>query len=277
MSIERDEAVQGWPSYSGLTNFKSLPNLLLDAYPGASAAYATKRMSRTYTGNCIQVRRSIDNLTQDIGFLGSNLDVVSLLSFVGSSNGFVRIWYDQTSNGRDLVQTTSSQQPQIVSGGSLITDSGIPAISFDNADDSLLGSFTIASTTASLFLVANTVDTSWMVGSGSNGVFVMCTDPGSGSSPDSSAGTPFYYRNNGLPIARTRGSLATAYAINQKMIAIAAPFTTTNFSLWRVFSFNGGAYHLNGLVSGLFLWPTDKTVDKSGINAIIANSLGVVV
>lgn len=102
---------------------------LLDTYPGAGVAYSVRQLSSTYTSNCIEVRRSSDNATQNIGFVNNALDTASLLSFCGAGNGFVKTWYDQSGNALNATQTTNASQLQIVNGGSVITQNSIPTIS----------------------------------------------------------------------------------------------------------------------------------------------------
>jgi hypothetical protein len=72
---------------------------LLDEYPNVKAAYSMRKLSSTYTGACIRVRRSSDNTEQDIGFVNDELDTTALLSFVGSNNGYVTTWYNQKGTG----------------------------------------------------------------------------------------------------------------------------------------------------------------------------------
>ena len=65
-------------------------------------------------------------------------------------DGFVAKWYDQSGNGRDAVQATTTAQPKIVSSGSLITRGGNPAIECDGLNDffnlpSTIDTFTSAS------------------------------------------------------------------------------------------------------------------------------------
>jgi hypothetical protein len=111
---------------------------LLDLYSGAAAAYSLRRLSGTYQGSAIRVRRSSDNAEADIGFdSNGNLDTAALLSFCGVGNGFVTTWYDQSGNGYDATQTTAANQPQIVSGGSVILENGKPALQFDGSNDDL--------------------------------------------------------------------------------------------------------------------------------------------
>lgn len=108
---------------------------LLDEYGGAAAAYSVRRLSSSYSGSLIEVRRSSDNTTQDIGYdSNGDLDTAALLSFVGAGDGFVRTWYDQSGNSNNAQQTTSSRQPQIVNSGSVNTlgTTPKPAINFNN-------------------------------------------------------------------------------------------------------------------------------------------------
>ena len=108
---------------------------LLDTYSGASAAYSLRKLRTAYTGYAIRVRRSSDNTSQDIGFdANGNLDTTSMLSFVGAGNGFVSIWYDQSGNGRNITQSTSIRQPQIVSSGNLILENSKVSVNFDGTN-----------------------------------------------------------------------------------------------------------------------------------------------
>ena len=132
-----------WLNTNGYWTSWSIPPFtgLLDTYSGAAAAYsAARRLSSTYTGSLIRVRRSSDNAEQDIGYNGSNvLDEAALTTFVGADNGFVTTWYDQSGNVRNTSQTTAANQPQIVSSGSVIKELGNPAIKFDGSNDFLNG------------------------------------------------------------------------------------------------------------------------------------------
>lgn len=114
---------------------------LLDMYPGADGAWSLRKVRTAYTGNCIRVRRSTDNVEQNIGFKNGMLDTGVLLAFIGSASGYITILYDQS--GRDaggtlynLIQTTASRQPRIVNAGVLeVDDHGRAAIRFDGSDD----------------------------------------------------------------------------------------------------------------------------------------------
>lgn len=112
---------------------------LLDSYPNAAVAYSLRKLRLLYTGAAIRVRRSSDNTEQDIGFSGSyQLDISSLISFCGSGSGFVTTWYDQSGNGRNAIQTTAANQPQIVSSGSVLNQNSKPSVYFQDSTDRLV-------------------------------------------------------------------------------------------------------------------------------------------
>ena len=107
-------------------------NLLLDDYPNAAAAYSLRKLDKDYTGSAIRVRRSNDNAEQDIGFTSSgDLDTASLKTFVGAgNNGFVTVWYDQSSSNKNIFNTTAAQQPTIIDLGTIQRQNNKPCIVF---------------------------------------------------------------------------------------------------------------------------------------------------
>lgn len=61
--------------------------LLLDIYTGAAAAYSLRKLSGTYTGAPVRVRRDSDGVEADIGFDSSNnLDETALMAHVKYEN-----------------------------------------------------------------------------------------------------------------------------------------------------------------------------------------------
>lgn len=99
----------------------SAGSLILDTYTNAAVAYSLRKLRTAYTGSAIRVRRSSDNTSQDIGFVGNDLDTASLLTFVGAGSGFISEWYDQSGNGLNVSQGTALSQPRIVNAGVLDT------------------------------------------------------------------------------------------------------------------------------------------------------------
>jgi hypothetical protein len=126
------QAKVGWRS--GATAPVVSVSTLLDAYSGAAAAYSLRKLSSTYTGSAIRVRRSSDNTELNIGFdANGDLDTYSLSAFVGTGNGFVTTWYDQSGNDRNATQATAANQPSIVSSGIVINLNNKSSIYFNGS------------------------------------------------------------------------------------------------------------------------------------------------
>lgn len=105
---------------------------ILDQYAGAAAAYSLRALSSAWlAGDVVEVRRSSDSTTQS--FTANEVSNGTLEAFCGVGDGFVSTWYDQSGNGNDATQATTTAQPKIVSAGALVTG----GIDFDGADDSL--------------------------------------------------------------------------------------------------------------------------------------------
>lgn len=114
-------------------------NFPFDLVSGGVVGYSLRRISSSFVGSLIRVRRSSDNAEQDINALANgNLDIASLDAFCAATDGFVTTIYDQSGNLDDMVQATASKQPQIVSGGTTIVDGdGNPIAQFDGTDDTM--------------------------------------------------------------------------------------------------------------------------------------------
>jgi len=120
------------------TNTPTTPSpFLLDNYPNSVAAFSARKLSSTYSGPCMRVRRNFDNTELDIGFTTINgkvvLDSPALMDFVtgpyGSwsftgglyqgvnGTGYVVVWYDQSGNDNHAYQYTPNQQQGVVING----------------------------------------------------------------------------------------------------------------------------------------------------------------
>jgi len=95
-------------------------------------ALSVKQLFPSYNGNCLRVRRSVDNVEQDFGFVNGLLNTSGILSFCGAGSGYVTKIYNQLGNLNDLANSSASAQPRIVSSGSLVTINGNPGIYFDS-------------------------------------------------------------------------------------------------------------------------------------------------
>ena len=107
----------------------------------AGAFSVTRQLLAAYSGSAIKVRRSGDNAETDIGFLNGSLNTASMTAFCvaggGAQHGYITTAYDQSGNGRHVVQATAASQPQIVSSGAVINLNSLPTMDFDGSNDRL--------------------------------------------------------------------------------------------------------------------------------------------
>ena len=98
----------------------TLQNNSLNTTQPIMIGYSLRKLIAAYTGNAVRVRRSTDNAEANIGFTATgDFDEAALRTFAGSGNAFVTIWYDQSGNGKNMVQTNTGWQPQILFNGNL--------------------------------------------------------------------------------------------------------------------------------------------------------------
>lgn len=128
----------------------------------AAAAFSLRKINSVYTGSAIRVRRSTDNVEQDIGFNASgDLNTADLVSFIGGASGFITTWYDQSGNFFNITQATAANQPRIVNAGTIDLLGSRPSIRGD-ATDLLLGgdAFGGSANEVEIFIVTNIYDIS---------------------------------------------------------------------------------------------------------------------
>jgi hypothetical protein len=232
------------PAFLGAQTFASLPILDQLGIP-AAAAYSLRQVRLAAPLAC-RVRRSSDNAVLNIGFTASgDLDTAALLAFVGTGNGFVTIWYDQSGNGRNAAQTDPTQQPRIVSNGAIETQNGRPVVSFDGTDMSLTPSFILGNTVVT---VARRSSTNQPVVESAN---LLPTDRGLwGLRSDSTDYTTHLnYGINGGPLNATN---ADGFPINVLQIVsqtVAKGSVATTESIWRIGGGDTGYVRLNGFIS----------------------------
>jgi hypothetical protein len=214
-----------------------------------SVAYGLRRLSRFWTGAAIRVMRTSDDAELDIGFIGEDLDVVTLLAFVGSGNGEIVIWYDQSGNGRHAV-STAGRRPRIVNAGVLDIANGKPAVRF-NGSNTFFSGVSLPLSQLTLISVLNdvtqapTIRYSIGTGSGSPGRGIFSSFTGFvPPTPNASLG---YIPDAGAPVVQT-GFLPT---IGQSYV-VSLTTTATESSIWANGGNNGtgGKITLNQLFIG---------------------------
>src|SRR6476469_4322821 len=115
----------------------------------SQAAYSTRKLSSSYNGLALRVRRA-DNALADVAFdanggvsgtstvtLVSGGSTMSFASFYSGTSCYVQTWYDQSGKGRNAVQATASSQPAIINNGTPYTFNGRFSLNFDGSSDEL--------------------------------------------------------------------------------------------------------------------------------------------
>jgi hypothetical protein len=229
-----------------LRGFKCVLDLI---FAIAFVAYGLRRLSRFWTGAAIRVMRTSDDAELDIGFIGEDLDVVTLLAFVGLANGEIVIWYDQSGNGRHAV-STAGRRPRIVNAGVLDIANGKPAVRF-NGSNTFFSGVSLPLSQLTLISVLNdvtqapTIRYSIGTGSGSPGRGIFSSFTGFvPPTPNASLG---YIPDAGVPVVQT-GFLPT---IGQSYV-VSLTTTATESSIWANGGNNGtgGKITLNQLFIG---------------------------
>ena len=251
----------GWPVTS--------TGLLLDTYSGAAAAYSLRKLNTSYSGSAIRVRRSSDNTEQNIGFTNNALDTASLLTFCGVGNGFVTTWYDQSGNSRNLIQATSANQPNIVTGGTIQNINGKPVVYFNNTTHALSIAYGFSGNNSFIFDLFKTSDSSFLLYNGPDqsnyymtaGTFSETISPLNGNSTLYQT-----YRNSVLQTLVTRDDVYKSLSVNDQILV------TQKISLlsWPNFSIGGyTSFYFEHYKSELVIYNTDQTANRGAIESNI--------
>lgn len=255
--------------------FAGAAPLLLDSYSGATAAYSLRKLRNAYTGNCILVRRSSDNATQNIGFVNDVLDTSSLLSFVGAGNGFVVTWYDQSGNSNNATQGTAASQARIVSGGAMVTTNGKNAISFDGSDDHFILGSTINVATSHYQTIVGKRNAS------SQQLYGLSGDTGTNYICANSSDNFYYFQGRPTFTQKSNSTDTTSNQIiltgqnsagTMSIFKNSATIPSTQISDSRTMTINTIAkyffgFYANGTLQEVVYYNTDQSTNRTGIES----------
>lgn len=257
-------------------------------FEGALALYSLRLLGYNYSGNCVKVRRSSDNTTSDIGFAGGVIDTSALLTFCGAGHGYVERWYDQSGNGLDAVQLTTTRQPQIVSSGNAITENNKSTLLFSGAHYMSSGNYSIGATNYSIFIVAKyesieaegrAVFSIMPSGGNANGWFhalirnnitnyFRCWHSSNGASVN---GVNLYPSSgfilNVLKLVSFCAGSAARFYINSVLQSsyLIVQATQNNAQMWIGHYYFSGQYRHSGKISEIIVYPSDKVEDRINI------------
>lgn len=249
-------------------------SFLLDQFGGAAAAYSLRRLSSSYTGPAVQVRRSSDNAEET--FTPEQISNGSLASWVGSGNdGFVKTWYDQSTSNRNATQSTSLSQPQIVSGGTIITHSGKACLQFDGSNDGMTMSSKPSSGRLDYFTVYETSDTPWLNWWSTPATYSPVAEFAGAGTTDARGfgfGTPDLYADGVFKTPGTRNDNYEAlvgYTLESVLNA-----NISSWSVFNMYNYSGG-FQLNVKVMEAIFFDSDKSNQRIGIESNMNAFYGV--
>ena len=294
------EEVAQAPAFTGLLN---------ESYgSGASAAYSVRRLNGNYTGAAIQVERSSDNTTQDIGFdSNGDLDESALSTFCSGTVCKVRTWYGQeasggTGSGNDAVQTVHANQPTIYTGGAIVKENGRVAVDFDGSTNvltntALQNSFEGAAQAFTMLHVAQTDDTSnfqysFSLLDGANatpsqndqfGLILANDNKSGGFIRDYSTSTTSFPKSSAavgtsqhLNTAVNTGSTLSVYASGTAGDSVSVNYPALAFDYASVGGRYGGSTPSsdtlwNGKIQEILAYASDKSTDRTSIESNIGD------
>jgi len=262
------------------------PQLLLDEYPNAAAAYSLRELSTAFVGqSVVRVRRSSDNTEQD--FTATEITDGTLTTFTGANDGFVTTWYDQSGNGKNLSTATATEQPKIVSNGVLNLDNGKPYLQYlDNfaglsgLNVSLVG---LDFNNSSLFATYNSNSNSngCLLGTINSGsTYVGLYDEGSSATPNSDAGNPNYYSNSIILSSATRDSLYNNLVTNQDVLVSVLNIDFSETTEWDTGGITPYMYRTNNFTAPskakeMIIYNSDQSANRTGIETNINNEYSI--
>jgi hypothetical protein len=252
--------------------------LLLDTYTGAAAAYSLRLLRTAYTGNAIRVRRASDNTEQDIGFVDNELDTSALTTFCSGTNGFVKTWYDQSGNANNATQLTASNQPQIVSSGSVILENGKPAITNSGSTGLNLSSnitidsftlfwvarkFTISSNGSIMLYVSGTV----FIGDDINGAGTPTFQPII-TLANSNTSASDLETNYHLSYLNRRNSTQAVGQYNNSNNSYNNSISSAQYIISKI-ALYGSGYNYIGNIQEIIIYANDQSSNRTGISSNI--------
>jgi len=236
------------------------PGLLLEDYPGASAAYSLRNLIDTTT-SVVRVRRSSDNAEQD--FTSAEITDGTLATFCSGTDGFVAIWYDQSGNSNNAVQTAALTQPKIVSNGNITLLNGKPYLICSTTNHMVKNyerpSYAFCVVEFNDLFGGSSIRT--VFGSGGGGLRYVSGNIKSNDGYDYVYQENVWYSNNVLtnPFPKNQLTLISAKK------GTSYSFGSSNSKILNSTSNRG----VGGYVSEIILYPTDQSANRAGIETNI--------
>ena len=249
------------------TTGAAVTDLLLDTYTGAAAAYSVRKLDKDYTGNCMRVRRTSDEATQDIGFdSNGDLDTAAIATFCSGAFGHVTRWYDQSGNGNDATQNTTSAQPMIYDrvAAAVVTENGKPIIKQVDGSSGLVTALA-GNSTAWVFSALDIHAASTLLSDNGTLEYFLTAKSVNVVTHINGITSSNIYKNGSSVTYTTQDSVWQS--LNQNQSLISAELNTSGVAAYLLGLSNStwGCYDMQELI----LWHSDQSTNRTGIESNI--------
>jgi hypothetical protein len=182
-------------------------------------------------------------------------------------SGFVTVWYDQTGNNINLVQTTANSQPRISNSGQLEIVNNKPAIYFDGTDDSMTGTMNLTFNVA-LFEVFKINETNGFVINTLNGNYNLAGLNGGSNPPNGALTIQNTYKNSISTPSTSQTQVNSTYNTNTPILSSQLQIASgDNLTSFGISNFSG--WSLTGHFQEIVLYASNQTSSRSGIESNI--------
>jgi len=265
---------------------------LLDQYPGAAVAYSMRRLSSTYSGPLVTIRRGNDNAekdfypdaSQELSLTSTDGAGTDLNTWIGSENGFIKTWYDQSGNANNAEQLTASAQAQIINSGALNTNNSKAALNTNGANNYFVFD-SFATNGMALLAVGNNTAYGTIISGGDdvsnrfdygpriiNSYRYFVAVSGANDTLDSGTNVLSNYLFEAYKDAGTFGYtyLNASVESSGTMAYNLQSYTNTNKLFTRNFG-GGNSDYIAGVWNEILIFPTDQTANRTAIETNINN------
>lgn len=264
-------------SSTELVNFVS-------SFPGMVAVHCLLALAPSYadTNPVARIRRSSDNALQD--FTANQITDGTLLSWVGAGNhGFIHTLYDQSGNGRNATQTTTTLQRRVIISGTLQTKNGQPCWAGSSGEYEAF-TYDSSSTNATFFSVAETAvgEAFWVALSATANATIMVVQQNSGGTDGKGlrvGANIKIYKNGSLQSITSRSDAYNSFPANTYFMLTATNVDMTD-SLWNstkaIYGYPSSTnVSMAGKVCFSCLYDSDVSADRESIESTLNAAFGV--
>ena len=224
-----------------------------------------------------------DNFTFSEGDVPSEFTISNVR--VSANDGFVSTWYDQSGNGNNATQATTTAQPKIVSAGALVTG----GIDFDGVDDGLATTGQVLTTSAFFMAAVMKHDTGTIGANGETvlGQYELSTAGRFQLSANASNEYSFFANGTDSIVGLSTGAVGTSQTL------ISTNGDGSNAEIWRdsvskaTDTYSGftpamldftigidssGQREFNGKIAEVIVYPSDQSANRVAIETNIQDA-----